>query len=176
MKKRKLAITSIIIFLFTAIIIFYVNDNNQLSGNDKDAIEKYITSINGFEDKTIQILEIKDLDELRIVAFLSNNEPGFMQFTKNKDGNYSKDLIEVKNNETLGSFSPTLPLLLFVTNNQNEIANMEVTINGVRYEQKFAPNETTVTWMELPEVDKDKYIFSDYKYFDKDGTLIKEFK
>lgn len=53
---------------------------------------------------------------------------------------------------------------------------MEVTINGVRYKQKFTPNETTVTWMDLPEVDKDKYIFSDYKYFDKNGTLIKEFK
>jgi len=172
-EKNFLAITTFAILLFVAFLIFY-NGNKPLNGNDIESIEKVIT-LEGFEDSSIEILEIKDFDEIRVVAFLSNNNPGYIQFEKNEDGNYIKNFVEVKNDATLGSFSPTIPVLLLVTNYENEIAEMQVTINGETLEQNFTPNDATVAWIDLPKDVSDKYTFRNYKYFDKDGTLIKEF-
>ncbi|WLD92303.1 hypothetical protein [Alkalihalobacillus sp. AL-G] len=32
----------------------------------------------------MKILDVKDFNNLRVVAFLSDNSPGFVQFSKNK--------------------------------------------------------------------------------------------
>lgn len=77
-------------------------------------------------------------------------------------------------NETFSSFIPDLPMFMFVTNNENEIAKMQVTINGEKLEQEFTPNEATVNWMDLPQTGKNEYTFRNYKYYDKDGNLIEE--
>lgn len=53
--------------------MFYFNGTKQLYGNDKESIVKVINSIEGYGNKSIEILEIKDFNDLRVVAFLSNN-------------------------------------------------------------------------------------------------------
>ena len=66
---------------------------------------------------------------------------------------------------------------MFVTNGDNEIAEMHVTINGEKFEQEFTPGKATVKWMYLPKPNKSGgYRFSDYKYFDENGNLVKEFE
>lgn len=63
---------------------------------------------------------------------------------------------------------------MFVTNNENEIAKMQVTINGEKLEQVFTPNKVTVNWMDFPKINEYGYSFRNYKYYDKEGNLIKE--
>lgn len=84
---NKKFITFAILF-FIVILIFYFNGTKQLYENDKESITSVIKSIEGYGNKLIEILEIKDFNDIRVAAFLSNNSPAYIQFYKNKDGNY----------------------------------------------------------------------------------------
>ncbi|MFC4323253.1 hypothetical protein [Litchfieldia salsa] len=174
MNKRNLGYTTGGIIFFIVVLTIYLNGSKQLYGNDNESITKVINSIEGYGNGSIEILEIKDIDDLRIVAFLSNNNPGYIQFYKNKDGNYKWQHIEVRDNEPFSSFIPDLPAFMFVTNNDNEIVKMEVMINGVKLEQTFTPNKATVAWLNFPKTNKNEYTFRNYKYYDKEGNLVKE--
>jgi hypothetical protein len=61
-----------------------------------------------------------------------------------------------------------------VTNDGNEIARMEVEINGQKVQREFIPNRETVTWAELPLNQEKEYTFRNYKYYDKEGKIISE--
>lgn len=64
--------------------------------------------------------------------------------------------------------------MMFVTNYDSEIARMQVGVNESTLEQNFTPYQATVTWVDLPKTNKDNYEFRNYKYYDKNGNLIKE--
>ncbi len=64
---------------------------------------------------------------------------------------------------------------MFVTNSENIITKMQVTINGELLEQTFTPYKAEVAWLDFPQPDKSGYTFEDYKYFDKNGNLIKDY-
>lgn len=64
--------------------MFYFNGTKQLYGNDKESIVKVINSIEGYGNKSIEILEIKDFNDLRVVAFLSNNSQAIFNLIKIK--------------------------------------------------------------------------------------------
>jgi hypothetical protein len=180
MNKKKLGTIFVTIILVDMISIYY-NNTKELYGNDKDSIVKVIKSIEGYEDKYIEILEIKDLSNLRIVAFLSNHSPGYIEFYKNKEGNYVWRHIEVRSDESFSSFLIHLdntdsPKFMFITNNENEVAKMQVNINEHKLEQEFLPNQATVTWVDLPQTNKDHYEFRKYKFYDKAGNQINEYE
>ncbi|MGJ7922109.1 hypothetical protein [Neobacillus sp. LXY-4] len=176
MKKRNLILVSFGILLVVSVINFYINGTKQLYGNDEASIVKVINSIEGYENKSIEVLKIIDFDNLRIAAFLSNNSPGYIQFDKNKDGNYEWESFEVRDDETFSFFIPDERKYLFVTNNENKIAKMQVSINGQRFEQEFTPDKSTVTWVDLPKNDKREYTYRNYRFYDKDGNIIKEYE
>lgn len=102
LKKRNLIFFIIVIILVVGFPIYHFN--NTLYGNDKESIVKVIKSINGYEDKPIEILGIKDFNDVRIVGFLYNNRPAYIEFYKNNKGNYKWRSIEVRQDETLSSF------------------------------------------------------------------------
>ncbi|GGM43628.1 hypothetical protein GCM10011351_32000 [Paraliobacillus quinghaiensis] len=173
------------VFVLTAIILiailgFYIllDSIEKPYGNDKESIEKVIKSIEGYENESIEILEIKDIYEERIVGFLSNNNPAYIQFTKNKKGNY--EWIHIEKSEG-HSFSPYLIFVpvpnedsnvlkfMIVTNQENNIAKMELEVNGEVIEQEFGVNQNSVYWIALPKGKKHSF---KYKYFDKDGNEI----
>ncbi|WP_264740570.1 hypothetical protein [Cytobacillus firmus] len=110
MNKSKLKLAFVILF-FAAFLVIYFNSTKQLFGNDKESITRVINSIEGYENNSIEILKILDFRDSRIVAFLSNNSPGYIQFYKNKDGNYKWQHIEVRDNETFSTFNTDLPAL-----------------------------------------------------------------
>jgi hypothetical protein len=159
-------------------LLYHFNNTKRFYGNDKQSIVKVINSIEGYEDKSITILEIKDFNNIRIVGFLSDNDPAYISFTKDNKGNYEWDRIEVRHNETLSSFLPALSnnrrsKFMFVMNLDNNIAKIEVNVNGQRLERKFTPRNAAVTWLDLPQTGKGGYTFKNYKYYDKDGNLVK---
>lgn len=175
MNKRKLGLAGVVILFFSAFLVIYFNSTKQLFGNDKESIARVINSIEGYENSSIEILKIKDFDDSRVVAFLSNNSPGYIQFYKNKDGNYKWQRIEVRDNEAFSTFNTDMPAFMFVTNSENIIAKMQVTISGNLLEQTFTPYKAEVAWLDFPQTDKSEYTFDDYRYYDKDGNLIEDY-
>ncbi len=168
--KRLLIIGAFLLLL--GFFAFYFNDTQQLYGNDEESILKVIHSIEGYENNSIEIVAIKDMNDRRYAGFLSNNNPGYIQFQKNKDGNYRWQHIEVNVNEAFSAFAPEPRLFMIVTNEENKIAKMQVSVNGQEIEQEFTPYKASVTWMFLPKTEKSHYTFQNYKYYDKDGELI----
>lgn len=168
-----------IVFFLTCLLLlaglmFYIYEDKQVYGNDKDSIVKVIHSIEGYENRSIKILEIIDFDDLRVSTFLADNSPGYIEFDKDKKGNYRWNHLEVAEDQTFATFDLFDRTLLYVTNDDNEIARMEVEINSEKVERDFTPNRETVTWAQLPLNEEKEYTFRNYKYYDKEGKIISE--
>ncbi|MCI2256181.1 hypothetical protein L2D08_17685 [Domibacillus sp. PGB-M46] len=163
--------------ILITIFVFYISDSiGKPYGNDKESIEKVIQSIEGYENESIDILEIKDIYNERVVAFLSNNNPGYIQFYRNKKGDYKWKHIEKSEGQ---SFAPYLIHVsneesnvlkfMIVTNQENNIAKIELDVNKQAIKQEFKVNQNSVSWIDLPA---GKTLTYKYKYFDKDGNII----
>ncbi len=132
-----------------------------------------------YEGKTIEILEVKDIQNCRIVAFLSNSNPSYAKFIKNKDGNYKWQSVRESKNESFVMYIVTIfdkeksftkPLI--ITNENNSIAKMVVDVNGKNINKEFEVGKNTVTWFDLPDSNGSSYSFKNYKYYDINGTLL----
>lgn len=160
----------------TAVVMYFINNEKPLYGNDEESIEQVIKSIEGYKNNYIEILEIKDIDDYRIVAFLTNNHPAYIEFIKNKDGNYKWKRAEKHEGESFASFlihqtGQESQYYMFVTNQNNDIAKIELGVNEHTIEQEFNVNQKSVTWIELPQSNSNSYRFT-YKYFDQKGNEI----
>jgi hypothetical protein len=174
-KKKIMIIITVLILVLVASYYFY--NSKKLYGNDQASIVKVINSIDNYKNKEIEILEIKDFKDVRIVGFLSNSNPSYIEFNKNKKGNYVWRHIESHSDESFSTFLPLMgnTKMMFVTNHENEIAKMQVDVNGTSLEQNFIPYEAAVSWMDLPEAKGHSYEYRNYKFYDQNGDLIKEF-
>lgn len=176
-KITKKQIISLII-LVAIFMIYFINANHKVYGNDRKSIIQVIKSIEGYENESIEILEIKDIDDERVVAFLSNNSPAYIQFSKEK-GNYVWKHIEKSASESFSTYLIHIaknldknPLsFMIVTNQNNQIAKMQLSVNDQVIEKEFSVNQNSVSWIQLPESNGEGYKFT-YKYFDKEGNLV----
>lgn len=135
-----------------------------------------IHSIEGYENKAIDILDIQDVYDSRVVAFLSDQIPAYIQFTRNSKGNYEWNHIEADRG-SFGIFMLNNPKeevqqIMVVTNSSNQIANMQVSINEELLEQAFTPYRAYVSYIELPPSEEQSYTFRDYKFYDEHGVLL----
>lgn len=168
---------SVSVILILIIVIYYFNSSKQLYGDDEESIIQIINSIEGYEDKDIEIINIKDIENDRFVGFLSNNSPGYIQFIKNDFGNYRWQHIEVSQDGPLAIFLPNLTSsqphqFMFVANSFNDIAKVKITVNGEVVEQTLTPYVASVVWTALPETTNGEYRYDDYQYFDVEGNII----
>lgn len=177
-KKNKIVYVLIAIILVALIDIYYSNSTNKLYGNDKESIQKVIKSIEGYEDESVEILEIKDINDTRIVGFLSNNSPAYIEFSKNRKGNYAWRNIEKHASQSFTTFLIHITddeshnsKFMIVTNQENKIAKMELEVNKQVIEQEFSLDQKSVTWIDLP---RDDTLTLKYKYYDKDGNLLSD--
>jgi hypothetical protein len=178
-KINKKTIISIIILITIISAYFFIN-NQKLYGNDKESIKQVIKSIEGYENESIEILEMKDFNDERIVGFLSKNNPAYIQFLKNSKGNYEWKHVEKMMDDSFSTFLIHFwkdeiknVKFMIVTNQENEIAKMQLGVNEHVIEQKFNTNQKSVTWIDLPKANDEGYTFT-YKYFDKEGKQIGE--
>lgn len=165
----------ILIAIGLLLVLVLIYESAQLSrqqyyGNDEESIEKAIHSIDGYEKQSISILEVKDFDEVRIAGILADNRPGYIEFKRNKKGNYEWSHIETTNGGTLGFYLPDFNKasnrkIMLVTNQNNQIAKLSVEINGQLIEQVINPLQSSVTWIDLPQAEGDQYRFENYKYY-----------
>ncbi|WP_423800797.1 hypothetical protein [Neobacillus sp. SAB-20_R2A] len=176
--KNKKILSVVLVIIVLILITFILKATKKEYGNDEESILKVIRSIDGYNSRSIQILEIKDIKKERVVPFLLNNNPGYIQFTKNNRGNYEWNHIEKRENQSFSSFlvhlqGEELPNLkfLFVTNEHNEIAKVELDVNGQVFKQEFKVHESSAAWIDLPKHKSAEY---KYKYYDENGNLIDE--
>jgi len=172
-KKIGIIITTLIL---VTLVCYYFYNSKELYGNDKASIVKVIKSIDGYKNKEIELLEVNDFNDVRIVGFLSNNSPSYIEFNKNEKGNYVWKHIEAHKNDSFSMFLPLMgkSKMMFVTNYDSEIARMQVDINESTIEQTFTPYQATVTWVDLPQTNNGSYEYRNYKYYDKNGNLISD--
>ncbi|WP_349410032.1 hypothetical protein [Pseudalkalibacillus sp. SCS-8] len=177
LNKNTLIYSAVAIVLVFIGALFFSDRTDRVYGNDEDSIMSVIQSIDGYKGQAVTILEIIDIDDERIVPFLLNNEPAYIQFSKNLDGNYMWNHIEKRQGSSFSSFFLHIHThdvkIMVVTNDQNEIAKMQVNVNGQLVEQSFEVGKATVSWLEIP-VSKEGYTFRNYKYFDQQGNVIYE--
>jgi hypothetical protein len=144
----------------------------------EESIKKVIQSIDGYESKAISILAINDFNEIRIAGILADNHPGYIEFKRNKNGDYEWSHIETTSGEaTLGFYLPNISevssrKIMVVTNQNNQIAKLTVEINKQLFEKLINSIQSSVTWFDLPQTESNEYRFDNYKYYDKNGQLI----
>src|SRR5690554_1004063 len=150
-KKIPFVVLAVVVI---ALMIFIFSDAKREYGNGEESIIKVIRSIDGYNYPSIKILEIKDIKNERIVPFLINNSSGYIQFTKNKRGNFEWKHIEKVENQSFASYlvhlqGEELPNLkfLFVANENNEVAKVEVDVNGQVFKKEFKVHENSVAWI-----------------------------
>lgn len=173
---RKFIMIPVIIIIISLINVLIIN--KPLYGNELESIEKVIKSIDGYENEEIEILDIRDINNDRIVGFLSNSSPAYIHFWKNSEGNYKWNHIEKRKNQSFAEYTIYVPnnessdlKLMIVTNQNNEIAKMEINVNGYIIEQNFAVNQKSVIWIDIPQSSDNTYTWG-FKYFDIDGNLL----
>ncbi|NBD24139.1 hypothetical protein [Paenibacillus glycinis] len=175
--SKRMGYALIAVSLIAVIAICFLNRTKQLYGNDQESIQKVIHSIKGYEDASVEILDIKDIGDKRIVGFLSNNDPAYIQFSKNQTGNYEWQNIEKHAVQPLTAFLfhntdvevPNAKFMI-VTNDENKIAKLELEVNKQVLIQTFSLHRKSVTWIDLPS--GTRFAFK-YKYYDQNDKLLR---
>ena len=180
LKNKKLLVIAIL--AVSVILYFVIPWSKPLYGNDEESIIKVIRSIEGYgaESAIIEILDITDVREHRIVSLLFNQSPAYAGFTRNDKGDYRWSYFEVRKDESLSQFTTHVldedgapQKMLYVANEDNKIAEIRMTVNGEVVEIDIRPNAKDVVWVELPRAEEKTYRF-DYAYFDEEGNEIEQ--
>lgn len=167
---------SMILILISLLVYFTSDRPNKQYGNDEESIKKIITSIKGYDNDSIEILEIKDINDIRVVGFLIDNNPAYIQFIKNQQGNYEWKHIEKSSYQSFASFlvrqskdiSKAMSFMI-VTNPANDIAKIRLQVNEQEILHEFNIHEKSVAWIDLPESKDESYAF-EYEYYDNEGN------
>lgn len=171
----KVVIPVIVLSISIGFFLFYANKDTELYGNNEENIVEVIHSIEGYEDYAVEILQTDDFNQDRVVSFLADGSPSFIQFKKNDAGDYEWKMIMVESDESFASFSPDMGnerRFLFVKNSESRVAHMKVDVNNQELEQPFKRNQPDVQWLDLPHTEKDSYTYSNYRYYSNEGKLI----
>lgn len=176
LKNKKLLV--IVLLVMGAVLYFAVP--RTLYGNDEESVVKVIRKVEGDKDLTaiIELVEIKDFGEHRVVSFLYDNTPAYAHFIKNSIGNYRWVYVEKSGGVSLAQFmvnrirgGDDAPVMLFVANGDNEVAKIQVIVNGEVLETEITPHTMDVAWVEIPGTNEKSYRF-DYVYYDEEGNRI----
>jgi beta-lactamase regulating signal transducer with metallopeptidase domain len=155
--KFYIIIIALAILIFTSIGLLSNPLGESVYGNSTESITRIIQSFDLYEGKTVEILEIKDYDEDRIVAFLSGGNPSVIEFEKNGDGNYINPRSETHGNQALSNFiidhigNTDSVIVVSIKNRDSEIMDFSFKANEELYEVKFNSDGPDVQWTNLVE-------------------------
>lgn len=157
--KFYIIIIALAILIITSIGLLSNPLGESVYGNSTESITRIIQSIDLYEGKTVEILEIKDYDEDRIVAFLSGGNPSVIEFEKNGNGNYVNPRSETHGNQALSNFiighigNTDSVIVVSIKNQHSEIMDFSFKANEEIYEVNFDSDGPDVQWTKLKESD-----------------------
>lgn len=179
--KRESVYPIVAVILFATYVLYHGMNNSKqhFYGNNEEMIIETIHSIKGYENQAVVVLKKSDISDTRVVGILTDDHPGYITFKRNKRGDYEWNQIQMSvDGSTLGFYLPDMDQgqkrkILIVTNQNNDIAKLSVTINGQLMEQAIRPMQNNVIWIDLPKSDSGEYRFDDYRYYDNSNQQIK---
>ncbi|MFS0576230.1 hypothetical protein AB1K83_11385 [Sporosarcina sp. 179-K 3D1 HS] len=175
MRNRNLLLFATV--LVAAAGVLYWMKEKPVYGNDVDSISQIILEQERHGE--ITILEIKDVQEYRVVTYLHNEtDSAMMTFRKNARGNYEWIQSEKRAGELLAIFHASLlmeveegPPIVFVTTADNRVAAVQVDVNEFSEKIELPVGEPSVTWLNIPKAEVSEYQFI-YTYFDEAGKVV----
>lgn len=176
MKLKHWALPAAAVVLIAVIIALSWERDKPLYGNDEASIMETLQSLDSYKGSEITLLAIRDEGDARIVPLLAGGRPGYAAFRRGEDGNYT---FQSAGTQGGGSFATFLVHaipgeMLLVMNAANDIAKMQVTVNGQLIEQTFPARRAGAAWLLLPDSGDGGYTYRNYRYYDEDGELIGE--
>ncbi|MFD2700380.1 hypothetical protein ACFSVM_07845 [Paenibacillus shunpengii] len=165
------------IILLSAVFMFnHVQKDPVIYGNDEASIIEAIKSTKGLESSEIKIVDIADFDNNRIVGFYFDNKPGYVQFTKNEEGNYGLVVMQTGGNPNIQAFlirglpkEDHPPKFMIMTSEQNQAAKLALRVNNEVIPQEIQTGQQSALWIDLAEADKYSYSF---QYYNEKGEPI----
>lgn len=158
------------------LVIFFIQSNKKVYGNDPDSIKEVINSIEGYENEEfIEIIDIVDVKDMRIVGFLYSDNIGFAEFHKNKNGNYEWRYIEKKGNDCIRISA--IPLekeirFIIISNAENDkVSKVKMSVNGNVYEKYLKLNKPSLVVFDIERSIDGSYEY-DFEYFDQKGNKV----
>lgn len=156
----------IIIFVICGFIAWYYLNHKTIYGNDVESIIERIESNKLYENSNIEIIDINDSGEYRIVAFLSNDNPSYIRFRNDGKGNYKFLDSETRSNVDFSNFIIPLHnkesveiLVLNVKNSYSNVTGLNFKANNDLYEIKFEDYTKNARWTKLKDSDDNEYRF-----------------
>ncbi|BAQ09052.1 hypothetical protein OXB_0580 [Bacillus sp. OxB-1] len=176
--RRRNPLLFAVVLLVGAVILFWMREK-PLNGNDAESIGRILLEQEQHGD--VSILEIKDVEEYRVVTYLHNDtDQALTMFRKDAKGNYEWVRSEKQTGEPLAIFNTGLhmdvqegPSFIFVTNPENQVAAVQVEVNGFSEKIELSVGEAAVKWLDIPKSGEGQYAFT-FTYFDQDGNEIEE--
>lgn len=155
-QPRVYMIVAAVIVLTVAVIGLSTDPKQEpLYGNDAESITEKIKSIDLYEGKAVEILEIKDYDEDRLVAFLSDGDPSLIEFEKDGGGNYVYLRSETHGDQPLSQFvvghigNADAVVVASIKNKQSDTMEFSFKANEKIYEVNFEKDGADVQWTDL---------------------------
>lgn len=181
LKKKSGVYLAVALIILMIVVVYFISRPAGLYGNDQESIEKILESDQVYQNTEIEILEIKDIYNRRVVAFLSDQDPAYAEFRKDEKGNYLLSKFQDRNGEALSSFliqefedqdEVHAASMLYIANQDNTISKLELTVNEDQvFEREFEVNQKAVEWIELPESNEFQF---KYRYYDENGKPLNE--
>lgn len=163
--KKKILLLVAVIAICGLIVTYWVN-HRTIYGNDTESIIKVIESIDLYENSTINIIDMKDYGQYRIVAFLSNQNPSYIQFRKDEKGRYKYQCSETHSQESLSSFHIQLfngdefdVFVLHIKNLYCDVPGLSFKANEDIYEVAFKEPAEEAQWTKLKKSPDGGYQF-----------------
>ncbi|WP_160036106.1 hypothetical protein [Paenibacillus sp. An7] len=177
-KKNGVYLVGAVIIL-VIVLVYFMSRPAGLYGNDQESIEKILQSEQVYQNTEIEILEVKDIYDKRVVAFLNDDDPAYAEFRKDEKGNYLLSKFQDRKGEALSSFliqefedqdEVHAASMMYISNQDNTISKLELTVNEDQvFEREFKVHQKAVEWIELPK--SNEYHFK-YKYDDENDKII----
>ncbi len=168
MKLKSLLSILIATLISTTIILLYQYNVNKTF--TEEVITSIINDIDIFKGENIEIIDIYDFDDDKIIAFLSNDTPSTIRFEKNEFGHYntidaSKVNKNIDNTQVNSTYSMFLhqnigndkvnDLILIVASQYNDKKTISFTVNEKVYtvDVKINTPSSAYTLIENPSDD-----------------------
>ncbi len=164
MKNLRKYIVLAAVIILAAVGLFTYLREKPLYGNDPDSIIEVLNANDLYQGTTLELLGIKDFDDDRIVAFLSDDNPSVGEFKKDDKGNYIFVYSETQDKESIyrdiiGGLGEdgSVAIVVSIKNQYSDIMDFSLKANEETYNVNFSSDGAQVQWTQLKTSNDRRY-------------------
>ncbi|HFL2523227.1 TPA: hypothetical protein ACG3HB_003481 [Clostridioides difficile] len=165
-----------LLFFIVLLLIFSNKNTSVLYGNNRDLIKTAIVTRSPIIDREdIEIIDIVDIDESRIVGFSSNGYLGVLLFEKDKNLNYVMNYYELDSHSESSfviNYDNNSKIAIVVLSNGNKATNVEVTIMNHKYNKDIPLYKPSMFIFKDDLLKKKNHLSITINFFDSLGNQL----